>query len=390
MPRNRVHKAKDGRYTYSVTDIAGKRHTIISRKNENRPAFVERCNKLDELTAAEIRIETMDELFSAFVEQYLAVYNSKADREVTEQLYHGHVRALIGHKKISDIHRTDVYNVLARALKIGLAPSTIKKIRGCISRPYNWAINTLGLKLTSPTTGLIFRYSKDATQPRTEIRVITPEELTRFFAAAEGTKYENYFKTLILTGLRPSEALGLQVKDVKKNHLEIRRGMTMRGPSTLKTDNARRDIPMTDDLRRVLNDQVNRVAFTTKENWLFPSATKMPSMMAIRSAFESILRNTGTWKRGKRGVKLAVVTPPIEITLIDFRHTFATKMAEAGMPEQTLKTIMGHSDISTTLKYYIGITESMMDSGKKLMENLLQNLLQNPENNDTEEKVKAL
>jgi integrase len=220
--------------------------------------------------------------------------------------------------------------------------------------------------------------------------VITPEELTRFFAAAEGTKYENYFKTLILTGLRPSEALGLQVKDVKKNHLEIRRGMTMRGPSTLKTDNARRDIPMTDDLRRVLNDQVNRVAFTTKENWLFPSATKMPSMMAIRSAFESILRNTGTWKRGKRGVKLAVVTPPIEITLIDFRHTFATKMAEAGMPEQTLKTIMGHSDISTTLKYYIGITESMMDSGKKLMENLLQNLLQNPENNDTEEKVKAL
>jgi hypothetical protein len=31
-----------------------------------------------------------------------------------------------------------------------------------------------------------------------------------------------------------------------------------------------------------------------------------------------------------------------------------------------------------------------MDSGKKLMENLLQNLLQNPENNDTEEKVKAL
>lgn len=390
MPKNRVHKAKDGRYTYSVTDIAGKRHTIISRKNENRPAFVERCNKLDELTAAEIRIETMDELFSAFVEQYLAIYNSKADKEVTEQLYRHHVSALIGHKKISDIHRTDVYNVLARALKIGLAPSTIKKIRGCISRPYNWAINTLGLKLTSPTSGLIFRYSTDAAQKRTEIRVIKPEELTRFFAAAEGTKYENYFKTLILTGLRPSEALGLQVKDVKKNHLEIRRGMTMRGPSTLKTDNARRDIPMTDDLRRVLNEQIARVAFTTKENWLFSSATKMPSMMAIRSAFESILRNTGTWKRGKRGVKLAVVTPPIEITLIDFRHTFATKMAEAGMPEQTLKTIMGHSDISTTLKYYIGITESMMDSGKKLMENLLQNLLQNPENNDTEEKVKAL
>ena len=125
--KNRFHKAKDGRYTYSVTDIAGKRHRIISRKGEGRGEFIKRCEKLDKLATAEIRIETMDELFNAFVEQYLAVYNSKADREVTEHLYRHHVSALIGHRKISDIHRTDAYNVLSASLKKGLAPSTIKR-----------------------------------------------------------------------------------------------------------------------------------------------------------------------------------------------------------------------------------------------------------------------
>ncbi len=390
MPKNRFHKAKDGRYTYSVTDIAGKRHRIISRKGEGRGEFIKRCEKLDKLATAEIRIETMDELFNAFVEQYLAVYNSKADREVTEHLYRHHVSALIGHRKISDIHRTDAYNVLSASLKKGLAPSTIKKIRGCISRPYNWAINTLGIKLTSPTTGLIFRYSTDNAQAKSGIKVISPEELKRFFDAAKGTKYENYFKLLILTGLRPSEALGLQIDDIKPDYLEIRRGMTIRGLSSLKTDNARRDIPMTNDLRRVLNNQINRVAFTTKENWLFPSAEGKPSMEAIRSSFDRILLKTGTWERGKRRTKLSIVKLPVRFTLIDFRHTFATKMAEAGMPEQTLKAIMGHADISTTLKYYIGITESMMDSGRRMMSNLLQNLLQNFENSESSENAKAL
>jgi integrase len=140
---------------------------------------------------------------------------------------------------------------------------------------------------------------------------------------------------------------------------------------------------------RVLNNQISRVAFSTKENWLFPAISKTPSMEAVRSSFARILNQTATWTTGKRGVKLSIVTPPVSFALYNFRHTFATKMAEAGMDPKTLQYILGHADISTTLKYYIGITDSMMEGGRKHMSKLLQNLLQNEENDDNLKIAKA-
>jgi len=37
--------------------------------------------------------------------------------------------------------------------------------------------------------------------------------------------------------------------------------------------------------------------------------------------------------------------------LYDFRHTFATRAAEAGMPVATLASILGHGDLRSVTKY---------------------------------------
>lgn len=387
MPKNRIHKRKDGRYTYSVSDAVGKRHSLISRRQESREAFVKRCDELDKLMNSEVRAETLDELFEMFVAQYISVYNSRSDREITTYLYNNHVKPLLGHRRLSSIRRSDVSHLLTTAVKKGLSPSTVKKIRGCISRPYNWAINQLGMSLTSPTQGLVFRYDSKKTKQK-EIRIITDDEARRFFDAATGTKYENYYKLLFATGLRPSEALGLQITDIKQDHIEIRRGVTIRGISDLKTNRARRDIPMTDEIRAIVKDQINRVQLTTRERWLFPTTVGQPDMSAIMSAFHKVRRRTGSV--GKRSDHFTAMTPPVDFTLYDFRHTFATRMAEAGVSEQALTSIMGHSDISTTLKYYVGLTDSMMDGAKQAMSQMVQKMVQISEFDDTEEKAKPL
>ena len=41
-----------------------------------------------------------------------------------------------------------------------------------------------------------------------------------------------------------------------------------------------------------------------------------------------------------------------DITAHVFRHTFATRAIEAGMPPQVLKTILGHSSLSMTMDLY--------------------------------------
>ena len=38
------------------------------------------------------------------------------------------------------------------------------------------------------------------------------------------------------------------------------------------------------------------------------------------------------------------------------RHSFATLCSERGVPDVVLKELMGHSDSSTTKKYYIHVT----------------------------------
>jgi integrase len=362
MPKNRIHKRKDGRYTYSVTDAVGKRHNLTSRRGEPKPEFAKRCDALDRLTESEVRAETLDDLFEMFRAQYLAVHNSKSDNEITTYLYKDHVHDLLGHRKINEITRADVNHVLTAALKKGLSPSTIKKIRGCISRPYNWAINSLGIKIMSPTAGLVFRYAKtDTKQP---IKVITDDEARRFFEAAKGTKYVNYFRLLYETGIRPSEALGLQIPDVAGPDIQIRRGVTARGLSELKTKRAIRDIPITPEVRAVIDNQIKRVGLSTRERWLFASQSGQPKMSMIVTAFKRIRRKTGRVGRGKG---LSVTTPPVAFSLYDFRHTFATRMASKGMNPKTLQYIMGHSDISTTLRYYVGITDEMMEDAKQIM-----------------------
>ncbi len=375
MPKNRIHKKKDGRYSYNITNVSGTRLSLTSRKNESLKAFQARCDALDKEAKGPSTRDTLDDLFYLWVENHVKTHLSPAELRVQVPVYENHVRPFLGHRKLTDIKRTDVYTVLSTASKTGLSSSFIKKIRGTISRPYNWAINTLGYDLVSPTQGLVFRAisDNDAADVEKRSRIISDEDMERIMKAASRSKYLSYFRILASTGLRPSEALGLQIRDIKDDILEIRRGWTIDGYSPLKTKSAKRDFPLTAELKSILLDQREKCAFVTKEGWLFPAANKKPSMNAIQCAFKHILKQTAEWKRGGKTnqKKIAVIRPAVTCSLYDFRHTFATRMAEAGMNPKTLQYILGHTDISITLKYYIDVTDNMLNQARDLMGELV-------------------
>ena len=47
------------------------------------------------------------------------------------------------------------------------------------------------------------------------------------------------------------------------------------------------------------------------------------------------------------------------------RHTFGTECAARGVPVPTIKELMGHSDIKTTMRY-VTVTESQRDEAIEL------------------------
>lgn len=372
MPKNSICTLADGRFSYQVRDISGKKHEIRSHKNEGIRAFKRRCEFLDRKSSHESHDETLDELFSHWFNDYAILHTSQSYQRNMKDMYCLHVKDALGNLCITDITRAHVYSLLSKKAKDGYSQSTLGKIRCCISAPYNWAVNSLGYDIIPPTQGLRFSRRKDK-KKRAIHHALTDEELERFFKAAKGSKYENYFKVLFLTGLRPSECLGLQIKDITADELHIRRAITMDGISTLKTASAKRDLILFDKLKKVLFEQREKVAFLTHDGWLFPSKSGKPSMNAVKFAFQAIIRNTGVYERGGRNhmKKLSLIVTPIRCTLYDFRHTYATRMAESGMNPTALKALVGHADIKTTLKFYIDFTDSMKKDAIDIMENVL-------------------
>lgn len=371
MPKNRIHKKKDGRYTYSATDSQGVAHTLCSRKGESKGEFSARCDALDDQCAQKISqdMRTMDQLFERWAEDYQATQCSAADAQVIRTIYNRHVSPVIGRMPITEITRADVYQLLSAADKRDLSVSTLDKIRQSVSRPYNWAIDQLKVNLNNPVLGLRYK-RRDRVQEVEEdqIRVYTQDELERILAAAAGTKYRNIFRILQHSGLRPSEALGLQFSDVGKDSIRIRRGVTRYEISPLKSRFARREIPLTWQLSEAIFAQ--RQLVQLRSSWMFATSSGAPNMVALTTAWQRILKQTAIYKTGGHNglKKVGVILPAVDGRLYDFRHTFATRMAEAGMDPKALQLIMGHSDIKITLKYYVGLTPEGKREAAECME----------------------
>lgn len=113
-------------------------------------------------------------------------------------------------------------------------------------------------------------------------------------------------------------------------------------------------------LRRVLRNRGNAAPFSIEgyKNFLFLKNDGMPKVAAN---YESMLKGLVKKYNKQNKEQLPNITPHI------LRHTFCTRLANAGMNPKALQYIMGHANITMTLNYYAHAT---YDSAKAEMERL--------------------
>lgn len=149
--------------------------------------------------------------------------------------------------------------------------------------------------------------------------------------------YHPLFCFMVLTGLRPGEALGLQIGDITKDRVIIRRAVNARGHITEgKNKNARRMIPIGELASAILRNTIRRnEEYNLRTEWIFCSPD------GSQGKQNGMRKHWGKLKAQR----------DLPGTVYSLRHTFITLMKNV-LPEQSIKDIVGHSASMDTFGTY--------------------------------------
>jgi integrase len=160
------------------------------------------------------------------------------------------------------------------------------------------------------------------------IHVITASEEREYFVrSAKNQNLWDLARLIRNQGMRPEEVLSLSKTDVdlERAELQVQRG---------KSKAARRTLDLTSESRSILARRLK-----LDSPWIFPSR---------RKAGKHVLRMNGAHDRVCAATK---DRPALNFVLYDYRHTFATRLAQGGVDLATLAAILGHSSIRMVQRY---------------------------------------
>lgn len=174
-------------------------------------------------------------------------------------------------------------------------------------------------------------------------RALTPEQEEKLFACAQKSLYLSaaFYAGIVAanTTMRGCELKGLQLRDVDLTNrtLSIRRNST-------KTDAGCRLIPLNNAavwaLTKLL-ERANLLKATDPEHFLFPAfrCKHTKEGKAAGSGYDPT-KPMVSWRSGWRTLTTNAGLKGLRFH--DMRHHSITKLAEAGVPDQTLMSIAGH------------------------------------------------
>jgi integrase len=121
---------------------------------------------------------------------------------------------------------------------------------------------------------------------------------------------------------------------------------------TPKTKNSVRDIPMTQDLLRILKPLKKIV---NDEFFVLTNDSKPTEPRTYRNYYKRLMKRLGI----------------PELKFHGLRHSFATRCIEAGVQPVVLKTWLGHTNIHITLDTYADVFDKLNHSAINVFESYL-------------------
>ena len=213
---------------------------------------------------------------------------------------------------------------------------------------------------------------------------LTIEEQKKLVDYLNSVKYEKchkkyLFLLLLTTGMRIGEALVLDYEkdiDIVNGKIYIRKTQTKNTAGkaiigeTAKTENGERVLTMTNISKRIVEAALEH-KIPNKNHLLFCKEDKtMYIENTINSSIKRIALKLGIGIYEDKDKKGQIVQKT-DVHTHMLRGTFATRCAEAKIAPSVLKKILGHSDITVTMQYYVDVDSEFENSENKNVEKYL-------------------
>ena len=371
----------NGSYDYRWTDQFGKRHVIYGKTLEElREKEKEVDRDISDGIKAEKRNTTINELFDLWCHIKRGLKDNTFQNY--KYMYNTFVRPKFGKLKISQVKKSDVkrfYNYLAD--ERGLQASTIDSIHTVLHQVFDLAVDD-GYIRSNPSERVL-KELKQAhcfqTEKRKALTVAEQELLLDYLRNTP--RYRHWypiFAVMLGTGLRVGEATGLRWCDIDLDEGLIDVNHTLvyycHGPqkgcsfnvNTPKTKAGERVVPMLGFVKEAfLEERENqketgiscKASVDGYTDFIFVNRYgDTQHLGTLNKAIRRIIRDCND-TQFEKSENPEVLLPHFSCHTL--RHTFTTRMCEAGVNIKVIQDALGHADVSTTLGIYADVTKDL-------------------------------
>lgn len=377
-----IHKRKDGYYYVKMPlgkDEDGKYQydVLYEKKKSDLEEKIKDYEKNKGING--YRLDKAPITLSEWVYKHLF---TSVHANVTDSTFNGYMSLYETHikgstlgdmqiKEIKPINLQSYFNNLKSKGKYTkdepLATSSVKKLRFLLSNSFKAAIAN-NIVVSNPMDHVKLPKNTKKEKERT---ALTLKEQAAYIGACTDEYYGFLYILALSTGMRMGELIGLKWDrlDLKKKMITISETIKYTTvydaegnrhnehvKKSPKSESGNRLIP----IPKSLLTQLKELKLKANSEYVFSTSSGKPL-------------NQGNINRGHTAIcKRAGIE---HIPFHSLRHTYATRLLEAGENFKTLQTLLGHADISTTMNIYAHVLEETKQNTADKLDKILSKMM---------------
>lgn len=315
---------------------------------------------------------TLDAYFDEWEKSKRGVIKDSSIK-INRSRYNNHIKPSLGKIKIRKIEKRAVVK-LQQDLAKNLSAVMVNSVIVVLKTVLNAAVDDEIIVKNPAASVKPLRTDDRPKASETIHRALTRDEQQAFMQEAKTEWLYEFFCFSLCTGMRLNEITALKWQDIDyiNNVIHVTKTVSWKAgggftETSPKSETSKRDIPMNDTIKKVLQMQRKKMAMVYGEIF----ARKMDSNIfigsngsrAVASSTVSSSINNVLKRLRQQGIEIE------RFTHHAFRDTFATRYIEEGGSMQTLQKILGHNSLAMTADLYAHVLPSTKQQEMKQIEN---------------------